>query len=61
VYRVRAGGPNRKFRSKSFLKKVELKRVLLIAYAYPPCPEIGAVRPAGLASICPATAGNQPS
>jgi Glycosyl transferase 4-like domain len=30
-----------------------MKRVLLIAYAYPPCPEIGAVRPAGLAKYLP--------
>jgi glycosyltransferase involved in cell wall biosynthesis len=30
-----------------------MKRVLLIAYAYPPCAEIGAVRPAGLAKYLP--------
>jgi glycosyltransferase involved in cell wall biosynthesis len=30
-----------------------MKRVLLIAYAYPPCPEIGALRPAGLAKYLP--------
>jgi glycosyltransferase involved in cell wall biosynthesis len=30
-----------------------MKRVLLIAYAYPPCSEIGAVRPAGLAKYLP--------
>src|SRR5258708_28061301 len=30
-----------------------MKRLLLIAYAYPPCPEIGAVRPAGLAKYLP--------
>jgi glycosyltransferase involved in cell wall biosynthesis len=30
-----------------------MKRVLLIAYAYPPCSEIGAIRPAGLAKYLP--------
>lgn len=30
-----------------------MKRVLLIAYAYPPCSEIGALRPAGLAKYLP--------
>ena len=30
-----------------------MKRVLLIAYAYPPCTEIGAIRPAGLAKYLP--------
>ena len=30
-----------------------MKRVLLIAYAYPPCGEIGAIRPAGLAKYLP--------
>ena len=30
-----------------------MKRVLLIAYAYPPCNEIGALRPAGLAKYLP--------
>jgi glycosyltransferase involved in cell wall biosynthesis len=30
-----------------------MKRVLLIAYAYPPCTEIGALRPAGLAKYLP--------
>jgi glycosyltransferase involved in cell wall biosynthesis len=30
-----------------------MKRVLLIAYAYPPCHEIGALRPAGLAKYLP--------
>jgi hypothetical protein len=30
-----------------------MKRVLLIAYAYPPCAEIGAIRPAGLAKYLP--------
>ncbi len=30
-----------------------MKRVLLIAYAYPPCSDIGAIRPAGLAKYLP--------
>lgn len=30
-----------------------MKRVLLIAYAYPPCSEIGALRPSGLAKYLP--------
>ncbi len=30
-----------------------MKHVLLIAYTYPPCPEIGAIRPAGLAKYLP--------
>ena len=30
-----------------------MKRLLLIAYAYPPCNEIGALRPAGLAKYLP--------